>query len=165
MTDEPAEQPEPDDGAHASARHSAHTRGQQGVFLEAFARLGNVTGAARETGVDRRRHYEWLEDLDYAARFADAEMAAADALIEEARRRALHGVTRGVYQGGKRMETVTEYSDTLIMFLLKGALPAVFRDNAKGDAEATGARAPLGWEQQQAVADLADEILVERSSG
>ena len=50
------------------------------------------------------------------------------ALEDEAIRRAYHGVQRPVTIAGKR-ELVTGYSDTLLIFLLKGARPHKYRDN------------------------------------
>lgn len=158
MNEQPGETPPVDESGHPSA-HT--TLARQGVFLEAFARLGNVTGACRETETTRASHYQWLADADYRARFAVAQEMAADALVQEARRRALEGVSKGYYQQGRLMETVTEYSDQLLMFLMKGAMPSIYRDNAKPD-EAAGAASPPGWEQQQVALDLLDEVIAER---
>ena len=53
---------------------------------------------------------------------------ALDSLEEEARRRAHDGWQEPVYQGGKQVGTVQRFSDNLLMFLLKGKRPEVFRE-------------------------------------
>ena len=84
---------------------------KQKSFLAAFAFCGNVTHACRNSKVGRRTHYDWLErDAEYAVAFESAHDEAADNLEEEARRRAMAG------------------SDTLLIFLLKGARPDRYRE-------------------------------------
>jgi hypothetical protein len=73
-------------------------------------------------GIDRGTHYDWLKaDPGYKAAFEDVQDQAAQALEDEAVRRAYEGVERPVYQGGEKVGVVREYSDTLLIFLLKGA--------------------------------------------
>lgn len=131
---------------------------KKGALLAHYAEVGNLTQAAKLAGISRQRHYEWVKaDPVYALKFADAQESAADALEAEARRRAVGGYDRDDDKGKVRG------SDLLLIFLLKGARPWKYRDNAKPDAEANGADAPvLGWEQQQALSDLADAVLEER---
>lgn len=124
------------------------------AFLAAFALCGNVSQAVLAAKVSRCMHYAWLkDDPQYVKDFAQAEADATDMLEAEARRRALNGVNEPVvYQGqlqgtwvdgegntvsqetpGARMIplTIRKYSDTLLIFLLKGARPNKYRDNAK----------------------------------
>lgn len=104
-------------------------RAKQVLFLAAFAEVGTITHAALAAGVDRQTHYNWLEaDEAYAKAFVDAEGMAADTLEHEARRRACDGVDEPVFYEGKKVATVRKYSDTLLIFLLKGARPEKFRD-------------------------------------
>ncbi len=65
----------------------------------------------------------------FAAGFAHAE--ACDALASEARRRAVEGVLKPVYYKGKLVGFIREYSDTLLMFLMKAAMPEKYRDNVR----------------------------------
>lgn len=130
----------------------------QSIFLEAFATTGVISAAARIAGISKTTHYRWLADYpEYVDAFAEAEKTATDALIEEARRRATEGVEEPVmYQGNRCYELkpdperegkytvdmerpirIRKYSDNLLMFLIKGARPDVYRDNAK--VEHTGA--------------------------
>lgn len=102
------------------------------AFLAAFAETGNVTRAAEIVGCARTRHYEWLkDDPDYAADFASVEGHAADRLEQEARRRAVQGVAKPVFYKGDVVGAVQEYSDTLLIFLLKGARPEKYAERQK----------------------------------
>lgn len=115
-------------GAVADAR----TQAKKLAFLTAFAELGTITHAARAAGIERRSHYDWLEsDPAYPSAFAEAQHQANDALVREARRRAVEGVDKPVYQGKELVGLIREYSDTLLIFLLKGALPDVYRDRVE----------------------------------
>lgn len=114
---------------------SAHLKKR--ALLAAFAEGGTILHACRAVGVGRRTHYGWMaSDPAYAEAFADAREQAADALEAEARRRAVEGVEEPVYQGGKQVGTIRRYSDTLLIFLLKGARPEKYRDRVT--AEHTG---------------------------
>lgn len=113
---------------------------KKAAFLAAFAEVGTIGRAAEASGVDRGTHYRWLEaDNDYAKAFSDAAEAAADKLEAEARRRAHDGLLRMKFHQGepiidprtKEPYFELEYSDTLLIFLLKGARPEKFRDNVK----------------------------------
>jgi hypothetical protein len=122
------------------------------AFLAAMASTASVLRAAEIAGVDRTNHYLWTKkDPDYAAAFEIARMRGIDALEAEAVRRANEGVAKPIFHGGKRAidvvqnpdgsikrdasgkpigipAAVREYSDTLLIFLLKGRNPAIFGD-------------------------------------
>jgi hypothetical protein len=79
-------------------------------------------------GIDRGTHYGWIKkDPEYRAQFEAATDQAAQTLKDEAVGRAYEGVERPVTVAGKR-ELVREYSDTLLIFLLKGMRPAKYRE-------------------------------------
>jgi hypothetical protein len=81
-------------------------------FLTAYTLLGNITAASEAAGITRQNHYDWMAEVPgYPAAFRQAGEDAVDRLVEEARRRAMLG------------------SDVLLIFLLKGLRPEVFRDN------------------------------------
>ena len=68
-------------------------RSRQAAFLAAFRDSGTLSGAARTADVGLSSHYRWIrENPEYRARFEEANDEAADALEQEARRRALDGV-------------------------------------------------------------------------
>lgn len=117
------------------AHKSAHPKKR--AMLAALALTGNVTAACQKAKVGRRTHYEWVaDDEEYAAAVHEAMNEAGDRLEEEARRRAETGVVEPVYgrvgkdQDGK-IGTVRKYSDTLLIFLLKGAKPDKYRERAE----------------------------------
>ncbi len=100
------------------------------TFLDAFARLGVVTHAATAAKIDRDLHYKWMKsDPAYAEAFTDAETRAIDTLEREAWRRAVEGNKRPVFHQGKKCGELTEYSDVLLIFLLKGRFPERYREH------------------------------------
>lgn len=107
-------------------------------FLEIISRTGNISEAARQTRTARRTHYNWMDsDPEYAKAFNEAMEDAADNLELEARRRAVDGVEEPVYYKGEVCGTVTKYSDSLLMFLLKGAKPDKYADRQKTEMSGT----------------------------
>ncbi|MDP2936788.1 MAG: hypothetical protein Q8O86_09895 [Dehalococcoidia bacterium] len=48
------------------------------------------------------------------------------------------GTEKPVFQGGQQVGVVREYSDVLLIFLLKGARPEKYRDNLKADVNHSG---------------------------
>ena len=85
---------------------------RQLAFLGAYRRTANITNAATAVGLSREAHYDWLEtDPDYPAMFEAAKLQASEVLEEEAFKRATIGG-----------------SDTLLIFLLKGAMPLKYRE-------------------------------------
>lgn len=125
------------------------------AFLAAYAESGNVTRAAEIAEVNRSMHYDWLAaDPLYAEDFRAAEDQAGDRLEQEARRRAVEGVAEPIYYQGVRVGAVQKYSDTLLIFLLKGARPEKYKDRAAH--EHTGAHGgPIAIEDpRERLADL-----------
>lgn len=92
-------------------------------FLAAFASTANVSAAAKLSSIGRATHYTWLRDRRYAEAFAEAADEAADRLETEARRRAVAGVAEPVYYKGERVGSIQQYSDTLLIVLLRAARP------------------------------------------
>jgi hypothetical protein len=113
-----------------SSRVLQQKKAKQGRFLDSFLDTANVSRSCTVAGIHRQTHYDWMrDDPEYAVAFREAEEHAADLLEAEARRRAIEGVEEpaGWYQG-KPGGTVTRYSDTLLIFLLKGARPEKYRE-------------------------------------
>lgn len=107
----------------------AQSARQKKEFLAGFAEHGTVTAAAKMAGCGRRTVYDWLaRDAEFRAAFAEAEQQAVDSLEREAYRRALEGTDEPVYQGGKKVGVIRKYSDTLLIFLLKGNRPTKYRE-------------------------------------
>jgi len=107
-------------------------------FLELFSETANIEKACKILGMVRRTVYAWkYNDPEFAAKFAEADELALQVLEDEANRRALYGVEKPVYQGGKLAGHVTEYSDTLLIVLLKARAPHKYKERFSG--EITGA--------------------------
>lgn len=99
-------------------------------FLEAFAKTGLVIAAAKAVGIDRTTAYrERQANEDFALAWADIEEWTTEEMEQEARRRAVLGVKEPVYNRGQLVGHVRKYSDTLLIFLLKGRKPGMYRDN------------------------------------
>jgi hypothetical protein len=102
---------------------------KRAAFLEALKETCNITKACELSGLGRTSAYEWkAEDSEFSADWQKALDIAADLLEEEAVRRAKEGTTKPVFQGGQLVGHVQEYSDTLMIFLLKGAKPKKYMD-------------------------------------
>jgi hypothetical protein len=106
------------------------------AFLEAVAQGLTVTKAAQRAGRPRMYFYEQRRiDEQFRLEWADANEQGSDLLEEEARRRAVEGVSQPHYDKDGNLKYVkVEYSDTLLIMLLKAARPAKFRDSFKADA-------------------------------
>ena len=116
-------------------RRTAKKDQWRGPFLDTLAGTGNVSSAAVAADVSRAFVYEERKrDEAFAALWDTALDIAADALELEARRRAHDGWEEPVFgslgqgQGTGEVGTVRKYSDTLLIFLLKGAKPEKYRE-------------------------------------
>ena len=97
-------------------------------FLAAFSACASVLQASRWAKISRQAHYNWLkEDPTYRERFDAATQQAAQALEDEATRRAYEGLRRAVRYKGKIVGYETEYSDQLLIERLRAANPAKYR--------------------------------------
>lgn len=91
-------------------------------FLAAFVECGVVNAACIKAKISRDIFYDWKKNSkEFAQAFAYAVEEVADDLEEEAIRRATKGVVKTVYnKNGEAVGEITEYSDQLLIFLLKG---------------------------------------------
>lgn len=104
-------------------------------FLESLRQGHTVKFAAQAVGVTRRTAYLHRDKkAAFAEAWAESESEGTEALEQEARRRAVDGVTEAIYdKKGQMIGETTRYSDTLLIFLLKGRKPDTYRDNVKVD--------------------------------
>lgn len=94
------------------------------AFLFAYARCLQIKASATIAKVDHQLHYYWKQhDAVYAVAFEEAKAMGIEALEDEAIRRATH---------------IKQPSDTLLIFLLKGAMPAKYRERHEVTGEAGG---------------------------
>src|SRR5215831_17262598 len=96
-------------------------------FLEALEASLTVTKACEALGIGRRTVYDARKsDPEFAAAWDAAYERGTAALEDEAVRRAYYGVPKPVYYKGAKCGELTEYSDTLLMFMLKVRDPAKY---------------------------------------
>ena len=84
--------------------------------------------------ITRDKAYEWRsKDKAFAKQWERALQAGVDALENEVMQRAKNGVHKGVWMKDhngriKKVETLTEYPETVAMFLLKAHKSKVYRE-------------------------------------
>jgi len=100
------------------------------IFIRELATSGNISHSCAMTNIPRKTAYNNRDsDPDFRAAWDEAIAIAVDFLEGEARRRAVEGTLKPIYQGGKLVGEVREFSDTLLIFLLKAQNPMKYRDN------------------------------------
>ncbi len=116
--------------AHTLA-HGKKKEKLQAAFLTAFRESCTVTQAAKQAGIARRTHYNWLKaDPSYQAQFEDLEEEVTETHEREAMRRASEGTLKPVFYQGKTCGEIREFSDTLLIFLLKARRPETYRERS-----------------------------------
>jgi hypothetical protein len=166
------------------------TVAKKAAFLAAYREMGVVSYAARTARIARETAHRWRrEDETFAQQFAEARADAADKLEREAMRRAVEGIDRPVIHRGQLSSawidengqyvpegspnasgvvplTMKEYSDTLLIFLLKAACPEKYRDRyyrgvPSGRVPSSAGDAPslLGLTDNATTRGLAEQIL------
>ena len=122
-----------------SSRYKLTSKKKQ-QFLELLAEYGNVSRAAQEAKIIRTHIYQIRDsDPDFAAAFDAAVKLGTAALEDEARRRAFEGCDKPVFYQGIQCGAVREYSDTLMIFLLKAHDPEKYAERTKNDVTLGGA--------------------------
>lgn len=90
------------------------------LFLEELRKDGVVLRAADRAGIARNTAYKLrTADETFKDAWEEAEYEGSEVLINEAHRRAVEGVEKPVYQGGRLVGMTTEYSDTLLLALIR----------------------------------------------
>lgn len=99
------------------------------ALLAAFAQSGNLSASCLRCGVGRQTHYDWIrDDPEYVEAFAVARKQASEFLEDVATSRATDGWEEPVWYEGHQCGTVRKFSDTLLIFLMKGNNPEKFRE-------------------------------------
>jgi hypothetical protein len=110
-------------------RHPVNAGDWRPLFIGALMEGASVNKAAKVAGIhfttafDRRK-----KDPEFARAWREAANVGTALLEEEAARRAYHGVIKPVFQKGVRVGYVREYSDVLLMFILKKRDPSYRND-------------------------------------
>lgn len=113
------------------------TAGKRTAFLEALAATANVTASAEAAGMSRVQVYRIRRhDPGFRAAWREALCEGYEALEIVLLERALHGVERPVFYGGKQVGMTREFNDSVALQLLA-------RHRAEVAAERAGRDAPI----------------------
>jgi hypothetical protein len=108
------------------------------LFCETIAEHLGIAKACREIGIARSAFYaEREKDPQFKKDWDDAVAEACELAEEELFRRAVHGVTKPIYQGGRHMADLQEFSDGLLTTFLKAHYQR-YKDKVKVDQSVTG---------------------------
>jgi hypothetical protein len=110
------------------------------LVLATLAAGATIEGACKVAGVSRRSAQRKRQtDPDFAEAWEEAMEAGTDALEDEAVRRAKDGYIKPVFHQGVKVGEVREYSDVLLMFMLKarpaGEVPGSLSHRARHDLQ------------------------------
>jgi len=139
------------------------TARQKAIFIDILQHTGNISAATRTANISRRGVYGLRKTDTVFAQ--DWDMALDDALddLEAAlRKRAIDGVDKPVYYGGKMCGSQRNYSDNVGMFILKSrrgeATPkTVVNNKTQVDEEVTHSPRGLLLERLQEMAGHGDK--------
>lgn len=99
------------------------------TFLSAIMRGSNVTNATDAAGVHITLPYKRrLVDKAFRRAWDEAAEIGTELLEQEATRRAYHGTLKPVFYKGVECGYTREYSDTMMMFMLRARKPEKYRD-------------------------------------
>lgn len=112
----------------------------RGAFLNALRDIPNVTRACRIANITRQWAYEMKRsDAQFASEWEDALDQGIEAMEAEAMRRAVEGIDKPIFYQGDEVALLREYSDTLMIFLLKAHRPERYRESSNIDITSGGA--------------------------
>ncbi len=116
------------------ARKARFGTGKRAMFLEGLRVGMSISAAAKRIRVARPTVYYYRDrDVEFASDWEAAIEDGTDRLEDEAFRRALEGVEKPVYYQGKAIGRVRDYSDSLLMFMLRARRGEKFREAHKND--------------------------------
>lgn len=111
-------------------------------FLNCFSVCARVGLASRWAHLSPFAHKNWMrEDPTYPARFALALRDASRCIEDEAVRRAVEGIRKPVRYKGRIVGHVQEYSDTLLLALLRAYEPERFHERSSVEHSGPGGAA------------------------
>ena len=105
------------------------------AFLRAYSRNGNIGKSATAAGVTRNGADYWRRtDPEFAERVEGAKLDYVEKLEREADRRAIDGVAEPIFdKAGNQIGERRKYSDTLLIFRLKGLAPEKYAERRRVD--------------------------------
>jgi hypothetical protein len=105
------------------------TAASKSDFVSYLREEFTIAGACRRLGITRKSYLMWREkDPEFARDITLAQEDIIDDLEAEAKRRAYDGVSRDIYFQDRVIGQRSEYSNVLLMFLLKGLRPEKYRE-------------------------------------
>lgn len=106
------------------------------VFLAQLNLAPNVAAACLAANISRQAAYRHKEqDPVFSEAWDQALEHAMDNAEGELYRRAVEGVTRPVYQGKEHVGDIQEFSDTLLIFMLKSRRRAIYGERLTIDID------------------------------
>jgi len=114
------------------------TARRKSLVLDLLSQGDTLAQVRTALGINRVTVYRWRQyDQAFATAYSDAMEAGTDLIEQEARRRAVEGYDRPVFQGGGLAGLERVYSDMLLALLLRGRRPEVFRETTSRTAMTT----------------------------
>ena len=111
------------------------------LFLVTLRKTGHIEDSSLAVGYTDSSYLRKLKNKDpkFKKLWEEALLICAEeTLLPEAQRRAVEGIMEPVYHKGDVVGFKQRYSDQLLMFLIKGAMPAKYGTHVKVDAEVNG---------------------------
>lgn len=97
---------------------------------------GDTLAACKAVGVSLIFVNQWRkDDKEVDEKLAEAEHVGTQGLVSAAIQRAVHGVEKGVYYKGMRVDSETVYSDGLLQTLLKAKVPEFAKEGEGGGVQ------------------------------
>ena len=112
------------------------TEAAKETWLDSFRASGNFALSCRRIKYTQQAVRKWLKnDPEFVRKYEEAKEESIAVLEAELRRRAVHGIDKPVWYKGEQVGVVKEFSDVLLMFLLKSLRPEVYRDRVDINAQ------------------------------
>lgn len=101
----------------------------KGTIVRSLAMKGNVREATDAAGISRTLAYAWRDkDEGFREAWDDSVNEAVDRMEREMWRRGIEGFDRPVIYQGEITDTYTDYSDSLLLTLIKGHRPEKYKE-------------------------------------
>lgn len=105
-------------------------KAEKNKWLNEFIQRGSITATCKARKISRQTFYDWQKsDPEFKRVFENEARPMITTLLEdEAYRRAMKGVPKGIYYKGEKVAIEHEYSDTLLTTLLRANCPERYKN-------------------------------------